>query len=838
METKLQAWHRAQVEAYREELPRYQAYAAALRAILERAAVKIAPLAMVQVRPKSISSFAEKALRKRAKYHDPVHQLTDLCGARVITVLPHEVDSFCSFIRDQFAVDEDNTLDAGTRLGRTEFGYRSFHFVVRVKAPGILGVAIPAEIGQRKAEIQVRTVLQHAYAAVGHDRFYKNVIRIPDSLHRDAARLAALLEESEGLAARLGLDVDAYNVSYGAYMSKDEMDAEIAALETIHQNEVDPNNRPLLALRMAKILKVRGQWDRIIEILAPYHAAEVPSVLREYGYALCQQHKANPASPEYRSGQEYLEKAAGADSNDAETAALLAETWQEVRYEDEKARKWYRKAFEANPGNPYHLASFLEYELSCERSSSVLPALAPSIQAGIQTCRAHADAGIELPWAFFTMAKLHVLLGDRYPSLTACCKGVAVSVAEDSGVAEGVIDKQIDSVRRLKLIEKCLPGSDWARESMLEGMYRLLLLAKSVGFHGGRAVDQLTALKKASYDPKNDVLIIAGGCDELSDEQIPRYRGLLFEALDSFKGTVVCGGTTSGISGLVGSIARDLEGKGRKGFEAVAYHPRRLPAHVALDERNYTLHQSDGEDFGPLESLQTFIDLITSGIAPTDVKMLGFNGGAISAFEYRLGVALGARVGVVKESGRAAREFLNDKDWRAQPGVLALPEDTMTIRAFAVSAKSHLTPANLELAARAVQEKYREDNKHEKIDPSMLPWEELAEHLKESCRQQAAYAEEILRKTGYGVRKAAGGGPLVKFTPEEIEVMAELEHGRWNAERIADGWTPGPRDPLNKVSPYLVPWNELTEQVKQWDRDAVGYFPAMFKRFGLEVHKP
>src|SRR4051794_15601141 len=124
-------WFDDQVGKYTKIEPRYARYAGTLRDVLEAAARKIAPHAIVQVRPKGIASFAEKILRKRDKYADPVNQLTDLCGARVIAHTRAEVEAICAFIRSHFEIDEENSLDSADRLRANEFGYRSVHYIVQ-----------------------------------------------------------------------------------------------------------------------------------------------------------------------------------------------------------------------------------------------------------------------------------------------------------------------------------------------------------------------------------------------------------------------------------------------------------------------------------------------------------------------------------------------------------------------------------------------------------------------------------------------------------------------------------------------------------------------------------
>jgi len=55
-----------------------------------------------------------------------------------------------------------------------------------------------------------------------------------------------------------------------------------------------------------------------------------------------------------------------------------------------------------------------------------------------------------------------------------------------------------------------------------------------------------------------------------------------------------------------------------------------------------------------------------------------------------------------------------------------------------------------------------------------------------------------------------------------IEKLAEHNHDIWAQQRIKDGWVWGPkRDDDQKHHPDLVPYNELTENEKQYDRETV-----------------
>jgi len=68
--------------------------------------------------------------------------------------------------------------------------------------------------------------------------------------------------------------------------------------------------------------------------------------------------------------------------------------------------------------------------------------------------------------------------------------------------------------------------------------------------------------------------------------------------------------------------------------------------------------------------------------------------------------------------------------------------------------------------------------------------------------------------------------------------MAEMEHTRWNVERLRDGWTWGKKvDIIKKISPYLVGWPELPEDVKERDRQTVRKIPEFLTKVGLDIQR-
>jgi hypothetical protein len=140
--------------------------------------------------------------------------------------------------------------------------------------------------------------------------------------------------------------------------------------------------------------------------------------------------------------------------------------------------------------------------------------------------------------------------------------------------------------------------------------------------------------------------------------------------------------------------------------------------------------------------------------------------------------------------------------------------------------------------ARAIHAAFLAQSRHAVSDPALLPFDQLREDLKLSNLGQARYAVAVLARAGYGVRRPEGPPAPVVIEETGVEIMAEMEHGRWVVERLCRGWMRGAlRDPARRVSPYLIAWRDLPDAIRQQDRDAVQAWPALFAEAGLEVFR-
>jgi hypothetical protein len=116
-------------------------------------------------------------------------------------------------------------------------------------------------------------------------------------------------------------------------------------------------------------------------------------------------------------------------------------------------------------------------------------------------------------------------------------------------------------------------------------------------------------------------------------------------------------------------------------------------------------------------------------------------------------------------------------------------------------------------------------------------WSDLDEDLRNSNRVAADHIDIKLRAVG-AERVRGAGDAAFRFTAAEVELLAEIEHRRWWADRLLNGWTRGePKDPARKIHPDLKPWLELSEPVRDKDRQQVNDLAAILSANGEAIRR-
>jgi len=913
-------WFDEQVASFERQKPLYEEFSRLLQDILERAVRSLGIAAIIQVRAKEVPSFAEKCLRKQDKYVRPVDQFTDLCGARVIVESKGHLQPVCDYLRRNFEIDATNSEDVSGRLRSVEFGYLSIHNIVSFKeGADYHGVTVPRVLYERrtesetrekpglspgprfKAEVQVRTLLQHSWATLVHDHLYKSDFKAPRHLEREAAKIAAKLEDTDDSFARLLEAAQFYRSCYGAYMSPGRIRQEIAILEAVQKHDA---LNPELAHKIARLALAINDWPKASRVLSNFRDHPSPiraGILRDLGVALAKQE-----DPE---GRRLLQQAVELDPTDADALCELGDA--RFATDEREALDCYERACKLKPAYPRALRSLIQGKM-LRGEASVVSLLAPQLEAASQTCQEWAKVGVHLPWAYYDLGFFALLLGRPYDSLAAMAKAVELSATE-SPIQEtyrllemireklrdkaGDLDQQIDWVRRFLLaatVAKILAMEEAAvieeerlqvearkAEENLENLKQQPDIdkqdldeaekkkkkaaeahAQSVKHLGALQIkaagapatylsntDPETRGRREVATPRNgadqpvfnkneNIVIVAGGCDRTVEQKIGEYRYLVEFAFAGFKGTVVSGGTTAGISGIVGDLPNQYGA-----IKKIAYLPRSTPRPDKVHEA-YTIYDTPEKDYSPLGPIQAWIDILASGVRPGAVRVMGINGGEISACEYRLALAMGAIVGILRDSGRAANEVTGDPEWQSSRGLIILPRDDETVRLFVQppAPAANISQEDRERLARKTHEEHRKDRSKSLLpaDPVLVEWQDLIPSFKASSLQQVDHIEAKLARLGLKLRKAKGRETsLFRFEDKgKIEELAKLEHARWNVERLLDGWTLGKRDPQKKTSPYLVTWEELPADAKEWDRRTITSLPRRLKELGYEIYNP
>ncbi len=209
----------------------------------------------IEARVKTPESLVGKLIRKGYKYQS-IADITDLMGARIITLFSDDVDRVAALMGNMFDIDWANSTDKRKVHDLDSFGYNSLHYICRIPESLYSDPDCP-EINQTSFEIQMRSTLQHAWAAMDHDIGYKSEIETPPEYMRMFGRLAGLLELADEEFSRIRISVADYRrrmetLLQAGELSQVKLDGDTFA-SYIDQKPFDSLMRRIKAINQAEV---------------------------------------------------------------------------------------------------------------------------------------------------------------------------------------------------------------------------------------------------------------------------------------------------------------------------------------------------------------------------------------------------------------------------------------------------------------------------------------------------------------------------------------------------------------------------------------------------------
>lgn len=215
------------IAQYQKELPLYQAWGEHVNKLITNALVaemggekevdlflKIPP----KPRVKDVNSVVSKAFYRNKNYRDPYTEITDKVGVRFVVLLKKDIQLICKLIEnvDIWSHSKDRDFEKEKLANPTTFDYQSDHYIVKNKEKLSIGdTLIPKDT---PCEIQIRTLLQHAYGELTHDTLYKPKTQASPDIVRSVSKSMALIEVTDEIFGQVTMTIKTYQNEFDDFL--------------------------------------------------------------------------------------------------------------------------------------------------------------------------------------------------------------------------------------------------------------------------------------------------------------------------------------------------------------------------------------------------------------------------------------------------------------------------------------------------------------------------------------------------------------------------------------------------------------------------------------------
>lgn len=197
------------VEWYDKNVNIYKQFSSEVAQIIEKILkTEKIPYQSITQRVKDRDSYINKC--KKDQYLNPIKEIMDVAGIRIIAYTNNDVVRICRIIEQEFKIDNDNSDNKIDKMDEDKVGYLSVHYIAELNDKRV-GLVENSEYKNCRCEVQIRTLLQHAWAEIEHDRNYKFSGVLPKDIRRRFYLIAGVLEMIDREFDALSNEIDTYS---------------------------------------------------------------------------------------------------------------------------------------------------------------------------------------------------------------------------------------------------------------------------------------------------------------------------------------------------------------------------------------------------------------------------------------------------------------------------------------------------------------------------------------------------------------------------------------------------------------------------------------------------
>lgn len=235
----------------------------------------------VKVRLKDNTSIISKAFYRGKKYNNPINDITDKVGLRFVVLIPEEIHIISNIIEkaELWNFSKDRDFDKERDENPTIFTYQSVHYILRNKCEFVRNdIIIPNDI---PCEVQIRTLLQHAYSELTHDTVYKPKHAAEPYVQRLVARSMAMIETTDCIFEEVNTMVNKKN----DYFSKNLLPIINSKFQELNKSQYDEGITDILIDSYSKELDKINK-DDLLKFISNYNEVMDNSIKLRYDDSL------------------------------------------------------------------------------------------------------------------------------------------------------------------------------------------------------------------------------------------------------------------------------------------------------------------------------------------------------------------------------------------------------------------------------------------------------------------------------------------------------------------------------------------------------------------------